>query len=262
VILPRRGPAAGLRALALAAALSALAGCASAPAGGGTGGEAGAAARPADPVARIDPLEPLNRSIYAFNDAVDRAVLKPAAKGYEAAVPRTFRDMTGNFFGNLADLWTAVNQLLQGKPAEAFSDLSRVAINTTFGFGGLADVASEMGLEKHDEDLGQTLGAWGVPPGPYLVLPFLGPSSFRDAPARAVDMVADPLDELGSRGQANNLWLTRLIDGRARLFPAERVLEGAALDKYSFTRDAWLQRRRNQVYDGNPPLEEEEDLPQ
>lgn len=238
--------------LALAAALLAVAGCAS-TAGGGAG--AGNDVDEGDRAARVDPLESFNRSVYAFNDAVDQAVLKPAAKGYEAVVPRPFRDMVGNFFGNLGDLWTAANQMLQGKPADAFSDLSRFVVNTTFGFGGIADVASEMGLEKHDEDFGQTLGVWGVPSGPYLVLPLLGPSSFRDAPARALDMVADPLDEIGSRGQTNNLWLTRLIDGRARLFPAERVLEGAALDKYSFTRDAWLQRRRNQVYDGNPPAD-------
>lgn len=226
--------------LALAAVLLAIAGCATTN---------------ADPSARVDPFESFNRSVHAFNDAVDQAVLKPVAKGYEAVVPRPARDMVGNFFGNLADLWTAANQLLQGKPAEAFSDLSRFVVNTTFGFGGIADVASEMGIEKHDEDFGQTLGVWGVPSGPYLVLPFLGPSSLRDAPGRGVDMLADPLNEIGSRGQENNLRLTRVIDGRVRLFPAERVLEGAALDKYSFTRDAWLQRRRNQVYDGNPPMD-------
>jgi phospholipid-binding lipoprotein MlaA len=242
--------------LALAAALLAVAGCAST---GGGGAGAGNDVDEGERAARVDPFEPLNRSIYAFNDAVDQAVLKPAAKGYEAVVPRPFRDMVGNFFGNLGDLWTAANQMLQGKPAEAFSDLSRFVVNTTFGFGGIADVASEMGIEKHDEDFGQTLGVWGVPSGPYLVLPLLGPSSFRDAPARALDMVADPLNEIGSRGQANNLWLTRLIDGRARLFPAERVLEGAALDKYSFTRDAWLQRRRNQIHDGNPPADYDEE---
>ncbi len=232
--------------LAQAAVQLAHAGCATTAGGGADDG---------DPSARADPFESFNRSVFAFNDAVDQAVLKPVAKGYEAVVPRPARDMVGNFFGNLADLWTAANQLLQGKPAEAFSDLSRFVVNTTFGFGGIADVASEMGFEKHDEDFGQTLGVWGVPSGPYLVLPLLGPSSFRDAPARGLDMVADPLNEIGSRGQANNLWLTRLIDGRARLFPAERVLEGAALDKYSFTRDAWLQRRRNQVHDGNPPMD-------
>jgi len=244
--------------LALAAALLAVAGCASTTGDGAAGSEAGER-DVGDRAARVDPFEPVNRSIHAFNDAVDQAVLKPAAKGYEAVVPRPFRDMVGNFFGNLGDVWTAANQLLQGKPAEAFSDLSRVVVNTTFGFGGIADVASEMGLEKHDEDFGQTLGVWGLPSGPYLVLPLLGPSSVRDAPARALDMVADPLDEIGSRGQTNNFWLTRLIDGRARLFPAERVLEGAALDKYSFTRDAWLQRRRNQVYDGNPPMDYDEE---
>lgn len=226
---------------AAAAALCALAlgACASTP-------------TPDDRVAR-DPLEPFNRSVFAFNDALDKAVIKPAAKGYEAAVPGLFRGMVGNFFGNLRDVWTAANQALQGKPGAAFSDVSRVAVNSTFGFFGIADVASEMGLEKHEEDFGQTLGVWGVPAGPYLVLPFFGPSSIRDGIARVPGFYADPLLELDSHGLRNNLWLTRVLDTRVRLFPAERLLEGAALDKYSFTRDAWVQRRRNQIYDGNPP---------
>ncbi len=200
-----------------------------------------------------DPLEPFNRSVYAFNDALDKAVIKPAAKGYEAVVPGPVRGMVGNFFGNLRDVWTAANQVLQGKPREAFSDISRVAVNSTFGFFGIADVASEMGLEKHEEDFGQTLGVWGVPAGPYLVLPFFGPSSIRDGIARVPDFYADPLLALNSDGLRNNLWLTRVLDTRVRLFPAERLLQGAALDQYSFTRDAWVQRRRNQIYDGNPP---------
>jgi phospholipid-binding lipoprotein MlaA len=191
--------------------------------------------------------------MYSLNDALDSALIKPAAKGYEAIVPGLFRDMAGNFFGNLRDVWTAANQLLQGKPREGFSDISRVVINSTFGFFGIADVASEMGLEKHEEDFGQTLGVWGVPSGPYLVLPFFGPSSVRDGIARVPDFFADPLLEIDSHGLRNNLWLTRVLDTRVRLFPAERLLQGAALDKYSFTRDAWLQRRRNQIHDGNPP---------
>lgn len=237
------------RAAALVMLALTLAGCASAPTGGrADGGE--------DDGFVADPLESFNRSMYAFNDAVDRAVLKPVAKGYQAAVPILFRDMVGNFFGNLGDAWVALNQLLQGKPAEAFSDLSRVAVNTTLGFGGLADVASEMGIEKHDEDFGQTLGVWGANSGPYLYLPFFGPSSVRDGLGRVVDIAGDPLGEFDSQALTNGLWFTRAVDTRLRLFPAERLLEGAALDKYSFTRDAWLQRRRNQVYDGNPPPDE------
>jgi len=237
------------RAAALVVLALALAGCASAPAGGrADGGE--------DNGVVADPLEPFNRSMYAFNDAVDRAVLRPVARGYEAAVPILFREMVGNFFGNLDDVWVALNQLLQGKPAEAFSDLSRVVVNTTLGFGGLADVASEMGMQKHDEDFGQTLGVWGVNSGPYLFLPFFGPSSVRDGFGRILDIAGDPLGEFDPQALTNSLWFARAVDTRLRLFPAERLLEGAALDKYSFTRDAWLQRRRNQVYDGNPPFDE------
>lgn len=239
----------GSRAAALVLCVLTLAGCATAPAGGRAGGGAG------DGFV-ADPLEPFNRSMFAFNDAVDRAVLRPAAVAYEAAVPIVFRDMVGNFFGNLDDVRTVLHQLLQGKPAEAFSDLSRVVVNTTFGFGGLADVASEMAIEKHDEDFGQTLGVWGVNSGPYLFLPFFGPSSIRDGFGRIFDIAGDPLGEIDSQALTNGLWFTRAVDIRLRLFPAERLLEGAALDKYSFTRDAWLQRRRNQVYDGNPPFDE------
>lgn len=244
---PKRGIAARIPArlarFAGAALLAlSLAGCATT----GTDGQGGVAG---------DPLEPFNRSMYSFNDTLDRAVLRPVARGYERVVPEPARDMVGNFFGNLADIWTGVNQLLQGKPAEGFSDFWRVAINTTFGFGGIADVASLMGIEKHDEDFGQTLGVWGVPSGPYLVLPFLGPSTVRDGAAwAAVDFWGDPVVELtSSHGRRNNAYVLRTIDRRARLFQAEGLLEGAALDRYSFMRDAWLQRRRNQVYDGNPP---------
>lgn len=243
------GRGAGCWRLVLAAMLLALAGCASTAGGGASD----------DRAARVDPFEPFNRSVHAFNDAVDEAVLKPVAKGYEKVVPEPVRFMVGNFFGNLADVWTAVNQVLQGKPVEAVTDLSRVVINSTLGLAGIVDLASAIGIEKHHEDFGQTLGVWGVPAGPYLVLPFLGPSSLRDAPARGVDMVADPLTQLDSHGQRNNLWLTRVIDDRSRLFRAERLLEGAALDKYSFMRDAWLQRRRNLVHDGNPPMDYDDD---
>lgn len=236
--------------LALAAVLLAIAGCAT-TAGGGAGD--------GDPSARADPFESFNRSVFAFNDAVDQAVLKPVAKGYEAVVPRPARDMVGNFFGNLADLWTAANQLLQGKPAEAFSDLSRFVVNTTFGFGGIADVASEMGFEKHDEDFGQTLGWWGVPAGPYLVLPFLGPSTLRDAPARFVDPSLAYNREFPDVGAHNSLYVLDLLRTRASLLKAEKILDEAALDRYTFMRDAWLQRRRHHVFDGSPPRDPEDE---
>jgi len=173
--------------------------------------------------------------------------------------PENLRIAIGSVFGNVADLWTAVNQLLQGKPVEAVSDLSRFVLNSTLGLAGLADIATPAGFEKHHEDFGQTLGVWGVPAGPYLVLPLLGPSSLRDAPARIVDAQGDLVLAIDSAGQRNNAYLLRTIDTRAQLLRAERLVEGAALDRYSFIRDGYLQRRRNQVYDGNPPSEPAED---
>jgi len=214
----------------------------------------GGCATAGGPAAGRDPLEPMNRAVFEFNDAVDRAVLKPVAKAYHDRLPEDFRAIVGNFFGNLADLWTAVNQLLQGKPAEAASDLSRFAINSTLGFAGLADIATPAGFDKHHEDFGQTLGRWGVPTGPYLVLPLLGPSNFRDAPARIADAQGDLVLTIDSAGRRNNAIVVRTIDDRAGLLRAERLVEGAALDRYAFIRDGYLQRRRNLVYDGNPPM--------
>ncbi len=205
------------------------------------------------PAAGRDPLEPMNRAVDRFNDALDRAVLKPVAQGYQDFVPEELRNVVGNVFGNVADAWTAVNQLLQGKPVEAASDLARFVLNSTLGIAGLADVATPAGLEKHHEDFGQTLGRWGVPAGPYLVLPLLGPSTLRDAPARIVDGKGDLVLAIDSAGQRNNALLMRAVDERAGLLRAERVVAGAALDRYAFIRDGYLQRRRNQVYDGNPP---------
>lgn len=206
-----------------------------------------------------DPFEPVNRAVYRFNDALDRAALKPAAEGYRKVVPSPMRDMVGNFFGNLADAWTAINQLLQGKPGAAASDAWRVAVNSTFGLAGLIDIASDAGIEKHEEDFGQTLGRWGVPAGPYIVLPFFGPSSLRDAPGRAVDLYADPVRIIDSHGRRNNAAAVRVVDNRESLLDAERLLDTAALDRYSFLRDGYLQRRRNQVYDGDPPISPEDD---
>ncbi|MBX3590754.1 MAG: VacJ family lipoprotein [Burkholderiaceae bacterium] len=218
----------------------------------------GGCATAGSPSAARDPLEPMNRAVFQFNDAVDRAVLKPVAQGYQDYIPENLRIAIGSVFGNVADLWTAVNQLLQGKPVEAVSDLSRFVLNSTLGLAGLADIATPAGLEKHHEDFGQTLGVWGVPAGPYLVLPLLGPSSLRDAPARIVDAQGDLVLAIDSAGQRNNAYLMRTIDTRAQLLRAERLVEGAALDRYSFIRDGYLQRRRNQVYDGNPPPSDED----
>ena len=205
------------------------------------------------PGGRADPLEPLNRAVFAVNEVLDDVVTEPAAKVYVAVVPEALRVTASNVFENLRDLWTAANQLLQGKPREAMSDLGRFLINSTFGFAGFADIASDLGFERHREDFGQTLGRWGIPQGPYLVLPVFGPSTLRDGVGLYADMVADPvgaIDPIDARNAARGL---RIVDTRASLLKAGRVLEGAALDKYTFVRDGYLQRRRNLVWDGDPP---------
>ena len=206
----------------------------------------------------VDPLERYNRHMTDFNDRVDRAALKPVAQAYSDYVPSPVRECVGNIFGNIADVPNALNNLLQGKPAAAVSDLCRVVINTTVGVLGCFDVAGKAGLEKSDEDFGQTLGRWGLGSGPYFVWPFLGPSTIRDSAGRVVGIYTDPLVYLGWVDTRNALYATRLVDARAHLLPAEKLLEGA-LDRYQFIRDAYLQRRRNLVYDGNPPRAREPD---
>jgi phospholipid-binding lipoprotein MlaA len=206
-----------------------------------------------------DPWEGFNRKSYAFNDAVDRAVLKPVAEGYEKVVPAPAREGVNNFFSNLEDIGTSLNNILQGKPVEGINDFGRFIVNTTLGFFGLWDVATPMGLEKHYEDFGQTLGVWGMPSGPYLVIPFLGPSTARDAPAKAVDPSWYYSNAVDSNGVYWGLWTLDKVRERANLLKAEGVMAEAALDRYSFIRDSWLQRRRSQVYDGNPPRIKEED---
>lgn len=207
-----------------------------------------------------DPWEGFNRPVYAFNDAIDRAVLKPVAEGYVKVVPAPARTGVNNFFGNLEDIGTGLNNILQGKVADGVSDLGRFGVNTVLGIFGLWDVATPMGLEKHTEDFGQTLGKWGVPSGPYLVLPLFGPSTLRDAPARWVDPMTAINYNIERDVVKGTLFVTDIIRGRANLLQAERVLDEAALDKYSFIRDAWIQRRRNQVYDGSPPKSEDDDF--
>ena len=206
-----------------------------------------------------DPWEGFNRKSFALNEAVDAAVLKPVAQGYVKVVPGPAREGVNNFFDNLEDLGTGLNNFLQGKPREGASDLGRLVVNSVFGVFGLWDIATPLGLEKHYEDFGQTLGVWGVQSGPYFVIPFLGPSSARDAPARLVDPSWYYSEAVNPESIYWGLWGLEKIRTRANLFQAEGVLAEAALDKYSFIRDAWLQRRRSQVYDGNPPrLKEEE----
>jgi phospholipid-binding lipoprotein MlaA len=200
-----------------------------------------------------DPLEPYNRSMFAFNDAVDRTVLKPVATAYRDNVPSLIRQGVNNFFANLEDAWSVVNNLLQLKGAAAAESFMRFNVNTFFGLAGVLDVASEMGMEKHPEDFGQTLGHWGIGPGPYVVLPLLGPSSVRDTVALPVDYKGDLVTRVEDVPVRNSLAGLRIVDTRAKYLGLDKVMEQAALDKYSFTRDAYLQRRRSAVYDGNPP---------
>lgn len=206
-----------------------------------------------------DPLEPLNRGIYKFNDVVDKAVIKPVATGYKEAMPGLVQTAIGNFFSNLDDVLVLLNDLLQFKLDQAASDFSRLAWNTSVGIAGLIDVATPMELPKRNEDFGQTLGYWGVGNGPYLVLPFLGPSTLRDTVGIAVDAQFDPVTQHHPVPERNSGIAIHTVDTRARLLDAEKVLDEAAIDRYVFLRDAYLQRRRGLVYDGNPPREKFED---
>lgn len=200
-----------------------------------------------------DPLEPFNRGVYQFNDALDTAVLKPVARAYRDVTPVRMRQGIGNFFGNLEDVWSFVNNALQFKGQAAIDSLKRVGFNTFVGWGGLFDVATEMDIEKHTKDFGHTLGYWGVAPGPYLVLPLLGPSTLRDTVALPVDLKGDIVANVTHVRTRNTATVVRAVDGRAALLKASTMLEEAALDPYSFTRDAFLQRRRSVIFDGNPP---------
>jgi len=200
-----------------------------------------------------DPWEGMNRATHGFNTAVDNAVLKPVSTAYVKVVPGFAREGVNNFFDNLEDLNTGIQNILQGKPKEGFGDLGRLLVNTTLGVFGLWDVATPMGLEKHNEDFGQTLGVWGVGPGPYLVLPLLGPSTIRDAPARVVDPSWWFSEAVNPESLWWGIWGLEKVRTRANLIQSESVLDQAAIDKYTFIRDAWMQRRRNMVYDGSPP---------
>jgi phospholipid-binding lipoprotein MlaA len=213
---------------------------------------AGCASTRSDP---RDPLEGVNRAVSAFNNAVDENALQPAARLYRNVTPSGLRDGVRNFFNNLDDLYIGTNNLLQGKVEQAMSDLMRIAVNTTLGFFGVIDWASDMGLEKHSEDFGQTLGRWGVADGMYLVLPLLGPSTLRDTAALPLDWEGDPVLLHVPVDERNTLTAARTVARRADLLGASSTLEAGALDRYVFLRESWLQRRRSQVYDGRPPRE-------
>jgi len=224
----------------LLAAVAVVSGCATIPA------DAGNDAR--------DPIESFNRQVFEFNDVVDRAVLKPVAQAYRFVLPEPVRDCLGNAFSNLREPSNAINNFLQGKAIDAISDTCRFVVNSTVGLLGCFDPARQMGLEKHNEDFGQTLGRWGAGPGPYLVLPILGPSSVRDAVGTlVVESYLDPNFYINDIPVRNWILGTRVVDQRAQLLQADDLISGAALDKYRFIRDGYLQRRRSLVYDGNPP---------
>lgn len=230
-----------------------LAGCASGP--------------KADP---RDPLEPLNRATWRFNEGLDKAILKPVAETYRDAVPHMVRAGVTNFFYNLTDLWSAVNSALQAKPEQALDNFFRFNLNTFFGLGGLIDVASDFNIERHWEDLGKTLGRWGVPSGPYLVIPLLGPSTVRDAAVRTLELQVDAVRYVPHTLPRNSLYITRIVNTRAQLLRAGEMMDEVALDRYSFMRDVYLQVRQRDVLgdkagaaadSADPPPEEDYSKP-
>jgi phospholipid-binding lipoprotein MlaA len=223
------------RNLLLALLLTGAAGCAT------TGGDS------------RDPLEGYNRAVYSFNDTFDHVLAKPVAIVYHDVLPSVIRTGVRNFFANIADLWIGANNLMQGKPADAITDWARFAFNSSFGILGLIDIASDIGIEKHDEDFGQTLGRWGLSDGAYIVWPVIGSSTLRDSVGLIPDYAVDPVWNIDPHGARYWTATIRFVGRRADLLDASRILEEAALDKYVFQRDAHLQRRRNLVYDGNPP---------
>ena len=235
--LARGRPALSRAALAVAVAL--LAGCAGAP-------------------SRDDPFEPMNRALYEFHDTVDTAVVKPVARAYIDVVPEFARTAVSNVFNNIEDLISAVNSLLQGKLDKFDDDLARVVLNTAFGVGGIFDLASMVGIERGNEDFGQTFAAWGAPQGPYLFIPFLGPTTVRDGTGVVVRIALGPVGYIPDVPVRNGLYGLGAFDLRAQALGAGALVDTAALDRYLFIRNAYLQRRRYLVYDGKPPPEPEE----
>ena len=226
-----------LKRLVMLSLVAGMVGCASIPAG-------------VEPSPH-DPWEPFNRSVFEFNEGLDAYLLKPVVAGYRFVLPEFVRDGIYNFFSNYSDIYTALQNLLQGKPGDAFSDLMRVVVNTTFGLGGLIDMATPGGLPKHKEDWGQTFGVWGIPSGPYVVLPFFGPSSVRDTFGTAADMESDYLFRLlPDVALRNSITGLRVVNGRNTYYEAGDLLDGAAIDKYSFMLDAYIQRREYQINEG------------
>ncbi len=212
------------------------------------------------PREKKDPFESMNRAVFEFNDGFDRHIFKPVAETYDEVLPTQVNTSISNLFRHLDDVVVITNDLLQLKGGQTASDIGRFTFNTLFGVVGLFDVASHMELPKHNEDFGQTLGRWGVGPGPYIVLPVLGPSTMRDTPSLLADWEVDPVYEIDDTAARWGTIGLRGVDTRAGLLRASRILDTAALDRYVFMRDAYLQRRNNLVYDGNPPQSELDDF--
>lgn len=199
-----------------------------------------------------DPHEAVNRKFYAFNDTLDKNILEPVAKKYASVTPDPVRESVTNFFDNVSYLNTIANDLLQGKLSDFVSDSGRFVVNSTIGIGGLFDPATDLGLNQHDEDLGQTFGVWGAGEGAYLTLPFLGPSSYRDVSSPVMGMLLNPLTYLAAVVTVP-VGVVNAVNTRANLLDASRIRDQAALDPYTFVREAWRQQREYQIYDGNPP---------
>jgi phospholipid-binding lipoprotein MlaA len=206
-----------------------------------------------------DPWENWNRKVYAFNDALDTAVLKPVATVYADIVPQPVRRGFDNFVGNFADAWSSANSFMQGKLEPGFRGVIRVSMNTVFGLGGVLDIASEAGIDRVDEDFGQTLGVWGFGPGPYIVWPLIGPSTLRDSFAFPVDFNMTPALAFHNGDVKYALTAWQIVNRRANLLAASRLLDDIALDPYTFMRDGYLQRRRSLIYDGDPPDEPDDE---
>jgi phospholipid-binding lipoprotein MlaA len=206
-----------------------------------------------------DPIEGFNRAMFAVNETIDSYAVRPVAKAYDDYLPVVVKAGVSNFFGNIDDVFTGVNNFLQGKPGDGASDLGRFVINSTIGILGMVDVASDIGLAKHDEDFGQTFGRWGVGNGPYVVLPVFGPKTARDTVGFMVDRYVDPVGNIEDVSVRNSLSALRIVSIRAELLPADKVVDEAALDKYSYVRDGYLQRRRSQIFDGDAPRDTEEE---
>jgi len=210
---------------------------------------------------RDDPFEPWNRAMYEVHQVVDGNVVKPIAEAYVKTMPEQIRTGVSNFFGNIDDIFTGINNVLEGRGNQAGDDFGRVLLNSTFGIGGILDLASMAGINKDKKDFGITFGKWGAPPGPYLFVPLWGPTTVRDGTGTVVRFFISPLGYIPDAAVRNSIYGVGYLDGRAQALSAESVLDTAALDRYRFLRNAYLKNRRYQVYEGKPPPEEDEEEP-